>query len=305
MLPLYRGAQVVRYHHQIWTSMTAVVVDLRSSGQILSELGTRFTRICISLEEVGGTFKISGERRLPPPTRMARGAISIISPGSKAHGTGDGLTFLRQLLLQVDQSYLMKQPDPIPSIQAALAPRSMFCDFRVLGLARLIADECHTGKTANPFYSDAITRAFLTALTEAAKTNGERIEAGGGLAPWRLARVTQYVLENISDPPQLENQAAISGLSKSHYCRAFKASMGISPHQWLLKARIEQAKQYLLAGGMPLAQVALASGFTDQAHFAHTFSKLEGVSPRAWQRTRATSPDWMKATVPPFTPASN
>jgi AraC family transcriptional regulator len=113
------------------------------------------------------------------------------------------------------------------------------------------------------------------------------------------------VLENISNPPQLENQAAIAGLSKSHYCRAFKASMGISPHQWLLKARIEMAKQYKLTGGMPLAQVALATGFTDQAHFTHTFSKYEEVSPRAWQRTRATSPEWMTATVFPFTPASD
>jgi AraC-like DNA-binding protein len=90
---------------------------------------------------------------------------------------------------------------------------------------------------------------------------------------------------------ELDTQAALAGLSKSHYCRAFKASTGISPHQWLLNARIEKAKQHLLADELPLAEIALSVGFTDQAHFTHTFSKVEGISPRSWQRACCTPPE--------------
>jgi AraC family transcriptional regulator len=271
--------------------MTAVVIDLRSEGHVLVELNADFTRICISLEEVGGTFELSGDRSLLPQGPMARGAISVIPSGSRAYSTGNRLTFLRQLILQVDRRTLRETFGPQIDIDSALAPRLMSSNVRLRRLGRIIAEECAAGATMSVAYGDSITMAVLSALADASGVENDQMEARGGLAPWRLTRVTQYLLENLSERLELETQAAIAGLSKSHYCRAFKTCLGISPHQWLLNARIEKAKQYLLQNELPLAEIALAVGFTDQAHFTHTFSRLEGASPRSWQRARCTLPE--------------
>ena len=271
--------------------MTAVVADVRSEGDVLVDLNATFTRICISLEEVGGTLRIGGDRCSNQRDPTAQSAISVIPPRSGVHGKANGLTFVRQLPLQVDKPSLVEALAPSIDVESALAPRTMVSNSRIWLLSRIIAAECGGARTTNRAYGDGITLAILSALAEDTEAHDERTETQGGLAPWRLARVTQHPLENLSEPLELEDQAAIVGLSKSHYCRAFKTSMGTSPHQWLLSARIEKAKQLLLAEELPLAEIALAVGFTDQAHFTHTFSKLEGVNPRSWQRAREMPPD--------------
>jgi AraC family transcriptional regulator len=287
-VPFYQGARIVSCHHLNLRSMTAVVVDLRSEGELLAELNADFTRICIALEEVGGVFQISGDPGLPHEASMAPGTISVIPPGLRANGKGNGLTFMRQLLLQVDKWDLIETFGPQINVDAALASRLMVPIARVRRLGQVIAEECTAGTRIGPAYGDGISMAVLSALADAADAGCEREETRGGLAPWRLTRVTQYLLENLSERLELDTQAAIAGLSKSHFCRAFKTSMGLSPRQWLLAARIEKAKQLLLLDELPLAEVALAVGFTDQAHFTHTFSKIEGIGPRAWQCRRST-----------------
>ncbi len=280
--------------------MTAVVVDLRSEGPVLVELDADFTRICITLEQVGGIFQISDGQRPSQNSPTSRGTISVIHPGSRAHGKAHGLTFMRQLFLQVDKRNLIDAFGSQIDVDAALAPRLMVSNTRLWRLGQIIAEECGAGFAMSRAYGDSISMAVLSALADTVDSGCEREEARGGLAPWRLTRVTQYLLENIAERLDLETQAATAGLSKSHYCRAFKTSMGVSPHQWLLNARIEKAKQHLLADELPLAEIALAVGFTDQAHFTHTFSKIEGVSPRSWQRARSTPLSERQCRKPPL-----
>jgi AraC family transcriptional regulator len=291
VLPFYQGAQIVGWNYLAWSSMTAAVVDLRSEGRIFTELNAGFTRICIALEEVGGIFQIGAEQSPREAAQMVRGTISVIPPGLRAHGKGDEVTFMRQLILQVDEQTLCETFGPQIDVDSALAPRLMVSNARLRRLGQIIAEECAAGAAMSTAYGDSITMAVLSALAGAADDDGEQVEARGGLAPWLLTRMTQYLLDNLSERLELDTQAAIAGLSKSHYCRAFKTSLGLSPHQWLLNARIEKAKQHLLENELPLAEIALAVGFTDQAHFTHTFSRLQGVSPRSWQRARCTPPE--------------
>jgi transcriptional regulator GlxA family with amidase domain len=73
-------------------------------------------------------------------------------------------------------------------------------------------------------------------------------------------------------------------LSVSHFARAFKASTGLSPHQWLTAARIETAQGLLANSPMPLVEVADTCGFADQSHFSRIFGRAIGISPGAWRR---------------------
>lgn len=109
-------------------------------------------------------------------------------------------------------------------------------------------------------------------------------ERRGGLAPWQLRRATEYMSEHLADPVPLKDLAEQTGLSPSRFGRAFKLSMGISPHRWQMNLRILEAQELLREGKRPQADIALATGFAEQSHFSRVFKEVVGMPPRVWQR---------------------
>jgi AraC family transcriptional regulator len=105
-----------------------------------------------------------------------------------------------------------------------------------------------------------------------------------GLAPWQLRRAKEMLRGDLSENQSLPSVARACKLSVSHFSRAFKASTGVPPHQWLVTARIEMARELLIRTPTPLVEVAGICGFADQSHFTRIFSRVIGSSPRVWRR---------------------
>jgi AraC family transcriptional regulator len=107
---------------------------------------------------------------------------------------------------------------------------------------------------------------------------------GRMLTPLQEHRVTSRLLDDITSDPSLGELAALCGLSRSYFIRAFKQATGMPPHRWLLMQRANRAKALLRGTSMPIADVAVACGFADQSHLTRVFSKAFRISPGAWQR---------------------
>jgi AraC-like DNA-binding protein len=110
----------------------------------------------------------------------------------------------------------------------------------------------------------------------------------GGLAAWQMRRASELLHENLHGHIRLSEIARECGLSVSHFARSFKTSFGISTHQWLIQHRIDHAKQLLSQTSMSLIEIAIQSGFNDQAAFTRAFHQLVGTSPGRWRRHYAT-----------------
>jgi AraC-like DNA-binding protein len=108
--------------------------------------------------------------------------------------------------------------------------------------------------------------------------------SNGGLAPWQKRRASELLHDNLHGNMRLSEIAQECGLSVSHFARSFKTSFGISTHQWLIRHRIDHAKQLMSQTSMPLTEIAIQSGFNDQAAFTRAFHQLIGVSPGRWRR---------------------
>jgi AraC-like DNA-binding protein len=106
----------------------------------------------------------------------------------------------------------------------------------------------------------------------------------GGLAAWQKRRATELLQENLHGHIRLSEVARECGLSVSHFARSFKSSFGVSTHQWLIQQRLEHAKELMKQTRMSLMEVALRSGFNDQAAFTRTFHRSAGASPGKWRR---------------------
>jgi AraC family transcriptional regulator len=108
--------------------------------------------------------------------------------------------------------------------------------------------------------------------------------AGCGLETWQKQRALELLRENLDGNVRLGDLAKECGLSVSHFARSFKAAFGVSSHQWLIRQRIDRAKELLSQTQLPLIDVAAQSGFGDQAAFTRTFHRVVGASPGRWRR---------------------
>src|SRR5271169_4439228 len=112
----------------------------------------------------------------------------------------------------------------------------------------------------------------------------------GGLATWQERRAKELMNANLQGDISTVELARECSLSAGHFARAFRHSTGLSPHQWLLRRRIEEAHALLRDGAYTLAEIARACGFADQSHFTKAYTRLRGISPGAWRRQQEIAP---------------
>jgi transcriptional regulator of acetoin/glycerol metabolism len=106
----------------------------------------------------------------------------------------------------------------------------------------------------------------------------------GGLPPGALRRVREYIAAHIHENLDIATLASHAGLSAHHFSRAFKASVGMPPHRYLLQQRIRKAADLIERSEQPLVSIALVVGFADQAHFSRSFHALVGLTPSQFRR---------------------
>ncbi|NKJ36460.1 AraC family transcriptional regulator [Rhizobium sp. SG570] len=125
----------------------------------------------------------------------------------------------------------------------------------------------------------------------------------GGLTPMQLNRATALLDGNLHGRLNLSDIARECGLSSSYFARAFKVSTGGTPHRWLAQRRLDKASDLLRNSSITLKEIAIACGFSDQAHFSRTFSKAKGMPPAAWRRNIILTPSFsMHQVSPKFRP---
>ena len=111
------------------------------------------------------------------------------------------------------------------------------------------------------------------------------VATGAGRARAVQERRSKEILSaNLDGSVPLKDVARECRLSVSHFSRAFRRTMGVAPHNWLLARRIEVAKEKLRDRRLSLSDVALVCGFADQSHLTRVFTGMVGVSPGAWRR---------------------
>lgn len=138
---------------------------------------------------------------------------------------------------------------------------------------------------ANALFLDHVTLALTAHM--ASVYGGMNPDAGlprGGLAAWQLRRAEELLSASLSEELPLSRLASECGLSVRHFARAFRVSTGMPPHRWLLRHRVERAKDLLRTRAFSLADVAIFCGFADQSHFTRVFTVVVGTSPGVWRR---------------------
>jgi AraC-like DNA-binding protein len=110
--------------------------------------------------------------------------------------------------------------------------------------------------------------------------------AQGGLTAQQMKRATEFLDTHLDGDIDLQQVADVCGLSLSHFARAFRQTYGRPPYRWLIERRVDKAKDLLMNSRLPLADIAVRCGFTDQSGLNRSFKRIYGVTPGMWRRTQ-------------------
>ena len=157
-------------------------------------------------------------------------------------------------------------------------------DVRLAALVKAVNAERIAGFPSGRLFLDSIEQAIAATLLDAFAGQSRSVRPlRGGLGPARLRTVTEFVHAKMRDELTLIQMAESVDLSPAHFSRMFRKSTGETPHQFVLRNRIERAQEILRAPEARVLDVAVACGFKTQQHFARVFRHMCGTSPREYR----------------------
>lgn len=165
--------------------------------------------------------------------------------------------------------------------RVALAPQPQFRNEALSGIGALLH------RAAGTPGGRLLTDSLVTAMAAVLLRDCARLEPRaprGALARPALARVQEHIEANLEGEIALADLAALAGCGVQHFKRAFRAATGQAPYRFVTHRRVERAKAMLAARRLTLAEIALACGFSSQAHFTQVFRHWTHQTPAAWRR---------------------
>lgn len=157
-------------------------------------------------------------------------------------------------------------------------------DDRLFMIMEVIADEADSPGAHSRLLLEQAIDLLCIQLLRAHSTLVKPLASGPrGLEPWQVKRVAQYMHDNLAQDISLQELADIIGISRFHFCTAFKRATGVSPHEYLTRMRMEMACSLLKSTPLLIGDIALAVGYSAVASFSTAFRRHTGIAPREFR----------------------
>jgi AraC family transcriptional regulator len=278
LVPLLPGAP----SGKLFSPVSGLIVEKHTVGAIEIPEHVHST-YCLHLQTsspVEMEWWSEGEHR---KERTEPGSLILLSPG-----TSDRLRWTassRRIVVSMEEAFMLRASQELErSGRPNFKNRWAFKDPQLRLLLTETAREMESGWSTGTLYNDLLGMSLAVALIR--KYSGEAVAAGlvkGGMPKGRLKRVLDYITANNDRDLRLDDLAQVAEMSRFHFARLFRSSMGVTPYQYLMEQRLQQAKTLLRLGSRTVAEVAAETGFVNASHFSRIFRKHLGVTPTKWK----------------------
>lgn len=195
-----------------------------------------------------------------------------------------GLMNVSHLQLGISDAALMACSDGAYG-EVELRASRKFAEPRLSAMVAAVHAEMLAGFPSGRLFLDSVEQAMAVTLVNGHAVRHHPVQfSRGGLGSARLRRIKELVHAKMEDDLSLDEMAESVGLSTAHFARMFRKSTGKTPHQFVLRQRLERAKAMLRAPDARVLDVAIACGFKTQQHFAQVFRDVWGVSPTEYRQ---------------------
>ncbi|MEH3046342.1 AraC family transcriptional regulator [Sphingomonas adhaesiva] len=166
------------------------------------------------------------------------------------------------------------------------AMRFAFADPLGIALTRQILGELYAAPTDERVsYIGTLLDALRAHTLRGSVPVAETAIPSADTSAYRIHQIMNEILAHPEDDHSLDALARQAELTPSHFCRVFKKATGTTPHQYVMKARLDRAQELLGASDMSIAAIADQMGFTSQSHFTRAFRQYTGQTPSGWRQT--------------------
>ncbi|MDQ3302696.1 MAG: AraC family transcriptional regulator [Actinomycetota bacterium] len=219
----------------------------------------------------------------------ATGAVDIVTAGTPAYwcmaaASEDMSMLLEDRFIQRVTVEADADPDKIE-----IVPFFSARDPQIERIGLALLSEMETGGLGGELCAESLANVLALHLLRQHSSlgggSGRKSEQKGGFSKRSLERATDYINDNLSQKLTLTEIAGAAQVSPYHLARLFKAAIGLSPHQYVVHQRVEQAKTLLVCTDLSIVDVAGAVGFANQSHLAFHVRRLLGVSPKALRQS--------------------
>ena len=219
-----------------------------------------------------------------------RGTINITPPGIDATWEASGSS--RGAVIVVRPEFLSRALEEhwdVDPRNVRIIKQFLIRDPVIDALSQNLAREAANPFPAGPLYAESACEFLAHHLIHHYSTlSATPPRPIGGLPGRRLKQVLEYIEDTLGQPIELRSLAALAGVSARHFERAFRQSMGMPPYAYVLRRRLEAAREMLVARlELPIEHIALRLGFSSRSHFSSAFRQRIGCSPTEF-RTRHT-----------------
>lgn len=245
-----------------WTGITATLYKT-SGGFSQSSPGAYHCLTMHLSAPIHADCSFEGKGR---PRLQVAGDIDLLPAGSSAAWRDDGETVMIGVKL-----------DPSLVDGGSIAPQMQLRDPQIEHLLWALKSELESGETFGRVYAESIATALASHLRG---RYAERSAAcADGFPGRRLQRVLDYIDENLSAELSLFELASIANLSPSQFKSVFKRLLGMPVHQYIIRQRVKCAVQLIAQDRLPLSDIAIQAGFSNQSHMSRLTRRLIGATP--------------------------
>jgi AraC family transcriptional regulator len=210
-----------------------------------------------------------------------QGTMTLLPAGvpyrSRSRGHWRGLT------LTLHSDLLDAVAPPRGAGTADLLPAFAATDPYVWHAAHSLASDARDGSPAGALFGQTIAAGLAAHLMRHYSVRRPRLIDAPDPSDRRLGRIREFILDQLERPLSLAELAAIAEMEVYTFAKWFKRAAGASPHQYILRARIQRARNLLTSSSGGLADIALECGFSSHSHFTTTFRRCVGITPKDYR----------------------
>jgi AraC family transcriptional regulator len=217
---------------------------------------------------INSELRIGGRR---VRAQIGNQTVSIAPPGLPLSTSRDGAG-------EVTAIYLNAGPE-----SNRILPQYWIQDPLIHAIGTALEDELSSPGPASASYAEALGAALVAHIFAKYSDPSFNRQTGRTQCKAQIARALDFIGRNLDREIMLDELAAVANMSKFHFAKSFRQAMGIAPHQYLVKLRVEKARKLLASQTLSVEEVAHRVGYADKGHFAAQFRKIVGISPNRYR----------------------
>lgn len=221
--------------------------------------------------------------------RLHRSSISygamMLAPAYDCYQLAN-LSDMESISISLDPDFVAQTAyEILDSEQVELTLAMGIFDPLIYGIGMSLKTEIESSSPASSLYIDSLTNTLaIHLLRRYTSLTNSRMVVEEPVHPHNFTQVIDYIEDSLGQSIELEQLAQIAGMSRFYFCRLFKQSVGFTPHQFVIRRRIERAKHLLRQSNLSIAEIAITCGFANQDHLTRYFKRLTSATPSIFRQ---------------------